>query len=153
MKKRRLFDLIVESGVLISLSGMIFSIVIQVFTRFFMESAPSWTEEAARMFFIFAVAFGSGLAIRDNEYVHLDYFLNKIPIRTKNRIQLIINGIVLFFGILISFYAVKFIEIGSVETSPSLQIRMSYIFSTMLIMGVLLTIYSAMELLIKIKKA
>lgn len=153
MKKRRLFDLIVESGVLISLTGMIFSIVIQVFTRFFMQSAPSWTEEAARMFFIFAVAFGAGLAIRDNQYVQLDYFLNRIPIRTKNSIQLIINGIVLFFGILISFYAVKFIQIGSTETSPSLQIRMSYIFSSMLIMGILLTFYSAKEILIKIKKA
>jgi TRAP-type C4-dicarboxylate transport system permease small subunit len=153
MKNRRPFDLIVESGVLISLTGMIFSIVIQVFTRFFMESAPSWTEEAARMFFIFAVAFGAGLAIRDNQYVQLDYFLNRIPIRTKNRIQLIINGIVLFFGILISFYAVKFIQIGSTETSPSLQIRMSYIFSSMLIMGILLTFYSAKKILIKIKKA
>ncbi|MFW6289654.1 MAG: TRAP transporter small permease subunit, partial [Mariniphaga sp.] len=34
---------------------MIAVVTLQVFTRYFMESSPHWTEEAARMLFIYAV--------------------------------------------------------------------------------------------------
>ena len=152
MKIKRYVDLFVESGVIISLTGMILSVVIQVFSRFFLESAPHWTEEAARMFFIFSVAFGSGLAIRDHGYVQLDYFLDKFQAKTKYRIQLIIHGIILLFGILISFYSIKFIQIGSSETSPSLHINMAYVFSSILILGILIVYYSGIVLVIKTKQ-
>ena len=152
MKIKKYVDFFVESGVIISLIGMILSVVIQVFTRFFLESAPHWTEEAARIFFIFAVAFGSGLAIRDHGYVQLDYFLDKFHANTKSRIQVIIHGVILFFGILISFYSINFIHIGSSETSPSLQINMSFVFSSMFILGILVVYYSVIELVVKTKQ-
>jgi TRAP-type C4-dicarboxylate transport system permease small subunit len=149
MKMRKIIDFIVESAVILSLTGMVISVVVQVFTRFFMESAPHWTEEAARMFFIFSVAFGSGLAIRDHAFVQLDYFLNKLNVSYKHKILVIIQGIILIFGILLSYYSIKFIGIGSTETSPSLQIKMSYVFSSMFILGILVTYYSAFVIVIK----
>lgn len=152
MNFKKYLDLFVESGVIISLTGMILSVVIQVFTRFFLESAPHWTEEAARIFFIFSVAFGSGLAIRDQGYVHLEYFLDKLNVKTKYRIQMIIHGVIMLFGILISFYSIKFIQIGSSETSPSLQINMAYVFSSMFIFGILIVYYSAVVLVVKSKQ-
>ncbi len=152
MKIRKYVDLLVESGVVLSLLGMVISVVIQVFTRFFMESAPHWTEEAARIFFIFSVAFGSGLAIRDHAFVQLDYFMNKLKASNKNIVQMIIHVIILLFGLLLSYYSIKFIGIGSSETSPSLQIKMSYVFSSMFILGILVTYYSAFVLLIKTKQ-
>lgn len=152
MKITRYIDLLVETGVVLSLLGMVISVVIQVFTRFFMESAPHWTEEAARIFFIFSVAFGSGLAIRDHAFVQLDYFMNKLNTSNKKIIQIIIHVIILLFGLLLSYYSIKFIGIGSSETSPSLQINMSYVFSSMLILGILVTYYSAFVMLIKTKQ-
>ena len=152
MKIKRYVDLFVKSGVIISLTGMILSVVIQVFSRFFLESAPHWTEEAARIFFIFSVAFGSGLAIRDHGYVQLDYFLDKFHAKTKYRIQMIIHVVIILFGILISFYSIKFIRIGSSETSPSLHINMAYVFSSILILGILIVYYSAIVLVVKTKQ-
>lgn len=152
MKIRRYIDLIVELGVILSLLGMVISVVIQVFTRFFMESAPHWTEEAARIFFIFSVAFGAGLAIRDHAFVQLDYFLNKLDVRHKKIIQMSIHVIILLFGMLLSYYSFIFIGIGSSETSPSLQINMSYVFSSMLILGFLVTYYSAFVILFNTKQ-
>lgn len=152
MKITKYIDLLVETGVVLSLLGMVISVVIQVFTRFFMESAPHWTEEAARIFFIFSVAFGSGLAIRDHAFVQLDYFMNKLNTSNKKIIQIIIHVIILLFGLLLSYYSIKFIGIGSSETSPSLQINMSYVFSSMLILGILVSYYSAFVMLIKTKQ-
>lgn len=55
---------ILKFGTLFSTLGFIVSTLIQVYARFFMESAPPWTEEAARVFFIHAVSFAAGLAMR-----------------------------------------------------------------------------------------
>ena len=151
MKIKKYIDKIVEAGVIISLTAMILSVVVQIFTRFFMDSAPHWTEEAARIFFIFSVAFGAGLAIRDHSYVLLDYFQNKFNSRTKERIQFTIHGIIMLFGVLILYYSIPFIQLGSLETSPSLQINMSYVFSSMLILGILIVYYSAVILVHKSK--
>ena len=38
-------------------------VMIQIISRNFLPSAPSWTEELARYTFIYMVAFGSGVAI------------------------------------------------------------------------------------------
>ena len=151
MKIKKYIDKIVEAGVIISLTAMILSVVVQIFTRFFMDSAPHWTEEAARIFFIFSVAFGAGLAIRDHSYVLLDYFQNKFNSRTKERIQFTIHGIIMLFGVLILYYSIPFIQLGYLETSPSLQINMSYVFSSMLILGILIVYYSAVILVHKSK--
>ncbi len=145
-------DAIVETGVLISISGMITSVVIQVFTRFFMDSAPPWTEETARMFFVFSVAFGAGLALRDHQYIQMEFLLNKCEPKTRYIVQLAIHGIIMLFGILISIYAVEFIRLGMSETSPSLQIKMGYVFSSMLIMGGLIVYYSLGIIFQKLKQ-
>lgn len=142
MNSKKYVDTIVKTGVLISISGMIVSVVIQVFTRFFMDSAPPWTEETARISFVFSVAFGAGLALRDHQYIQLEFLLNKFNPKTKNTIQLAIHGIIMLFGVLISIYSIDFVELGSTETSPTLQIKMDYIFSSMLIMGILIVYYS-----------
>ena len=148
MKINNIIDRFIEFSVIISLSGMIGSVVVQVFTRFFMDSAPHWTEEAARVFFIFSVAFASGLAIRDHAYVRLDYFINKFSVSNRNKILLAIHWIILMFGLLISFYSITFITIGSTETSPSIQINMSFVFSSLLFLGLLISYYSARILFI-----
>ena len=36
------------------------------------HSAPAWTEEAARMCFLYVVAFGAGLAVREGAFVKVD---------------------------------------------------------------------------------
>lgn len=147
MKLKKYVDLISETGVVLSLTGMILSVAIQVFTRFFMDSAPHWTEEVSRIFFVFAIAFGAGLAVRDRSYVQLDYFMNKFSEDNRAKIQLAISILVILFGALISVYSLQFIQLGASETSPSLQINMSFVFSSMFIMGVSIVYYSVVTIL------
>ena len=81
----------------------------------------------------------------------MDYFLDKFHATTKYRIQMIIHVVIILFGILISFYSIKFIQIGSSETSPSLHINMAYVFSSILILGILIVYYSVIVLVVKTK--
>lgn len=139
--------MVANTGVLLSLLGMIGAVVIQVFTRIFIDSAPSWTEELARIFFIYLVAFGGGLAIRDHSYIGLDYFVEKFNPKPLKTILIIVKLIVLLFGMLLLFFSLPFVTIGMTETSPSLGFNMSYLFSSMMVLGGLIVFYSAYDLL------
>lgn len=151
MTLKKAVDMATNTGALLSLIGMIGAVVIQVFARVFIDRAPAWTEELARIFFIYLVAFGGGLAIRDHAYIGLDYFVAKFNQKTINAILMIVKLIVLLFGLSLLFFSLPFVDIGMTETSPSLGFNMSYLFSSMLVLGGLIVFYSAYDLLINKK--
>ena len=64
-------------GTLVSSFALIFSVLLQIYARFFMSNTPAWTEETSRIFFIYTVSFASGLALKDNYFVYLDVFYEK----------------------------------------------------------------------------
>lgn len=139
-------------GTLISTFALIGMVSVQIFARFALESAPSWTEEASRVFFIFAISFGSGLALKDHYFVALDVFYEKFPSQIKSLLNV---GISLLNFILFSIfliYSIFFIQLGSVETSPSLGISMAIPFISMFILGFFMAYFSFLQFLKALKK-
>ena len=129
------WDRIFRVGTLISTIGFIGTVLLQIFARFFLTQAPAWTEEASRLFFVYAMAFAAGLALKDNEYVQLDVLFNALS-DTWQRIIHMGSSLLAFllFGTL-TYFAIPFIQLGSLETSPSMGLDMSIPFASMLVMG------------------
>ena len=130
-----IWDRMLRAGTLISTVGFTGTVLLQIFARFFLEQAPAWTEEASRLFFVYAMAFAAGLAFKDGEYVQLDVLFNALS-KTWQRIIYICSSFLAFvlFGTL-TYFSVPFIQFGSLETSPSMEIAMSIPFGSMLVMG------------------
>ena len=101
-RTKRIIALLLKFGTLISAAGFIGSTLIQIYARFFMESAPSWTEEAARFFFIYAMSFAAGLAMKDKYYVHLDLVYDKLKENQKKVLDLNISIIVFMMFLIMS---------------------------------------------------
>ncbi len=134
-------------GTLLSSFALIFSVLLQIYARFFMSNTPAWTEETSRIFFIYAVSFASGLALKDNYFVYLDVFYESLHPKWQRwilrSIQILIFGL---FGIM-SYQAILFVKLGIHETSASLSISMSYCFFSMCIMSAGMAYYSFLEIL------
>jgi TRAP-type C4-dicarboxylate transport system permease small subunit len=142
----KILNKLLATGTLLSTIGFIGSAVIQIFARFFLASAPSWTEEASRLFFIYAMSFAAGLALHEKYFVELDVFYRKFPKKIQYVIDMLIQlSTVLLFAVM-GFYSVEYIRLGSIETSPSLKIPMSFAFISILIMSVTVVIYAAIEI-------
>lgn len=139
---------ILSLGTLISTMGLLVSIVIQIYGRFFMSSAPSWTEEAARFFFIYTMSFGAGLALRDQEFVRLDLIFRKISPQAKRQLNfwIAITAIVLF--VITGIWSVQYLLMGFKESSPSLQLPMAIPFGGITVMSVSI-IYYAVRVAVK----
>ncbi|NJN25910.1 MAG: TRAP transporter small permease subunit [Cyclobacteriaceae bacterium] len=151
MKAKKVIDFLAETGAISSLMGMIVAVTIQIFSRLFLESAPAWTEELARICFIYTIAFAGGLAIRKQAYIGLDYFVEKFDKKRQMIVLSLVRLAVLLFALVLCYYSIPFVLIGNSETSPSLRVPMSYIFSSLLILSLLLAYYIIHTLVLSLK--
>ncbi len=131
--------------------ALITSVLLQIFARFFLANAPSWTEEASRLFFIYAIAFAAGLALKNKSYVALDFFFEKLSKKTKNILCIIIPILTTALFAIMAIYSMQFVVLGLPEFSPSMKIRMSIAFFSMFIMSASLFYFSFLEIKKSIK--
>ena len=153
-EKRSIIVIFLEWGTVVSALGLIGTVVLQIVTRrFFVDFAPSWTEEASRFFFIYAISFGAGLAQKEGYFISMDYFYNKFNPKMRGILDLLISvsSIVLF--LLMSIFSIFFIQLGTIETSPSLGFPMSVAFTSMFIMSASVLYFLVVQLYDKIKTA
>ncbi len=139
-------------GTYISTYGLLISVLIQIFARFFLPKTPPWTEEASRLFFIYAISFSAGLALKKGAYIYLDVFFNRLPRKVQQLLLIFIPVSVLWLFLLMAIFAIQFIYLGYWEKSPSMNIRMAYIFSSMFIMGTAISYFSVLDIIASIKK-
>lgn len=139
-------------GTLIGTIAFLGAVLLQVFARFFLDSAPSWTEEASRLFFIYAISFASGLAFRSNYFVALDTFYDRFHSKLKTILQLLIPISIFFLFLLVGSFAVPLIELEMNEKSPSLGYPMAVAFFSIAVMAFSICYYSFREIKTFFKK-
>ena len=142
----KVINRLLSLGTLISTAGFIGTTVIQIFARFFLASAPSWTEEASRLFFIYAMSFAAGLALRDKYYVELDVLYQIFSKKLKYIVDIFIQLSIVFLFALMGIFSVQYIWLSSTETSPSMRIPMSFAFVSLLIMSGTVVLYALVEI-------
>ena len=146
MKKAEyIISRILKIGTLLSSIALIGTVLLQIFARFALPSAPSWTEEASRFFFMYAICFAAGLAIKTRYYVYLDILSRRLSARGQ---RLLISGIafiVCALFLVFSFYAISFTMQGHAEHSPSLGLPMSLAFGSMIVMGASISFFSFIQ--------
>lgn len=118
---------------IIGLVGFILSVLIQVVSRTFLPTAPSWTEEAARYLFIFMVAFAGNAAVINDEYVGVEMLTDLFPKTVQKIIKIVIMAGLCVFSVFVFVNCV----IGSkgllavtpaTMVSTALTIPMKYIY-------------------------
>lgn len=129
-------------GTFFSTLGFVLAILIQIFARLFLTTAPSWTEEAARLFFVIAIGCSAGLALRSGEYVNFDFFYQRMSSAWQDRVAFIIDFLTVVLFVIFTFYAIQFTVMGWAESSPSLKFPMAIPFGGMLILGFSLLVYA-----------
>lgn len=139
-------------GTLVSSLALVLSVLVQIYARFFMENAPSWTEEASRLFFIYAICFASGLAFQQNYFVSLDLITSRLSRRGNLYMEAAINALVFILFLIIAMFSISYIKLGYVEKSPSLGFNMSISFTSILLMSVSICFFASVKICQLIKK-
>ncbi|MFP7335208.1 TRAP transporter small permease [Shouchella clausii] len=141
----------VKSIVSVMLAVLAVLVVLQVTTRFVINVPLAWTEEIARYLMIYIVFLGSGLAMRHNQHIAIDFLLDVIPHKNKARLQTIILSISAVFCLLLAYYGAQltFMVIG--QSTPTLQYSMAWAYAA-IPLGALLMLLNTVALLLNPKK-
>lgn len=129
-------------GAFISTLGFVAAILIQIFARLFLATAPSWTEEAARVFFVLAIGCAAGLGLRSGEYVSFDFIYQRLSEAWQRRMALVIDLLTVVLFTIFTVCAIQFTIMGWAESSPSLKFPMAIPFAGMLLLGFSLLVYA-----------
>ncbi len=114
-------------------------VMVQIISRNFLPSAPSWTEEMARYSFIYMVAFGCGIAILKDEFVSVEFLKDSLEAKGLHKANKVIKILVTIVMLIISLYILVkaeptfcFIKFRMVSTA--MQIPMQYIYFSQILL-------------------
>ena len=104
---------------------MLSALVLQVFSRYVLGSAFSWTEELAIILFAWVVLLTATIAIRDDDHVRLDAALGALPDPARRVWLRVIAVGILGFCILFAWSGVSYVDrtLGQVTAAMRLPIE------------------------------
>ena len=118
----------------------------QVVTRYVFNNPPSWSEELVRFLFVWASFIGAGIGIKEHVHIGIDVFVNLLPEKYRRSAVVLVNLIIIGFGIFLIFSSLPVVKMTNRQLSPANGIPMSYIYFSVVIMGILCILYSLFEI-------
>ena len=139
----RCLDYCLWAGSLLSMFLLVGVVLLQVFARVALPQVPAWTEEASRFFFIWAVGFAAGPAVRAQAYVDVDSFTTHLPEKAQLGVAVIIDTILAIFCAIMAYESTKlFINVAG-QTSAALLWPMRVFYAAVLLQTAMIALYQA----------
>jgi TRAP-type transport system small permease protein len=117
-------------------------IFIGVYTRYVTGEAASWYEELARYLFIWMAFLGAAVAVRRKGHFVVHLLVDRFRPPMRRVLELFCWVIVMGFSIFIAVQGVHVMQGVSVQTSPALDLTLSWVFLALPVHGVLSFLYA-----------
>jgi TRAP-type C4-dicarboxylate transport system permease small subunit len=109
MSKSKVVKLV--EGVCLFIFVMLVSLVIlQVFFRYVAKTSVPWTEEIARVLYIWLVFIGVAIVEAENAQIKTTYLLEKFPLKVRYVLEVIINILSIVFLIIFFVGSIKMLR-------------------------------------------
>jgi TRAP-type transport system small permease protein len=118
-------------------------VLLQVFARVALPQVPSWTEEASRFIFMWAVAFAAGPAVCEQAYVDVDSFTVHLPQKIQLWLAILIDISLVAFTALMAYESTKLVIAVEGQTSAALLWPMRVFFASVWLQTTMLALYLA----------
>ena len=114
---------------------LLFTIIVivvnlQIFFRYVLRQPLFWSMEVAQLAFIYLAIFGGGLALINNEFTKVEFFVNLISKRVRKIFEVLEHILILIFLIIAGYKSEELIYQAkiTVNVTPALVIPMDYIY-------------------------
>lgn len=138
---------------IIALQVAVLSVIVllQVVFRYVFNSPLAWTEEASRFLLVWIVLLGAAIGIKRKSHFTVDIFFKKLSKIKQRSLQFALD--VFLFILIFDVMVINGVYLSNLtfrQISPALNIRMSYVYSAVLVGGILSCCYVLEDILLYI---
>lgn len=131
------------------LVAMTVLVAYQVFSRFILNSSPSWTEVSAIMVMSWFIFLGAAVGVRENFHMGFDVLLYVLPQGSKAALRTISDLIVLTFALGMVWYGGKLVVLTWQSTVPSLGLPGGFDYLPLVGGGLLISLFSLERMVLR----
>jgi TRAP-type C4-dicarboxylate transport system permease small subunit len=121
----------------IMFSISVFSVVLQVFFRYFLHNSLIWSNEVCRFSFLWVVFIGTAVVLQDGDHIVIDVLLTALPPKPRNITALFGYALIAVFTAAITVMGIRLVisTNGSLSSALRLPINLLLYLSLPLGMG------------------
>ena len=127
------------------------SVFLQVLIRFVFKHPLPWTEEIARIAFVYCIFVGATIAVRENSHLSVDFLLVILPKRVARAAVFLGMLLVGVFLIFVTWQGVVLVLATGVQMSPVMQVPFKYLYLILPVSGALMLLYLVANMLALIR--
>jgi TRAP-type C4-dicarboxylate transport system permease small subunit len=146
---KQTIDTVLEYALVLLMGISVLNVLWQVITRFLLKNPSSYTEEIARFLLIWIGLLGAAYGIGKKIHLAIDVLKQKLPERKRRRIEILINGFILLFAVLVmiigGIYLVN-LTFDLHQISAALQLKLGYVYLAVPLSGVIMVLYSLLNI-------
>lgn len=132
-----------KNALIVITGGMILIICYQVFGRYVLNRAPSWSEEIARFCLVWMSFLGTALIVRYGTSIRVDFFMKMIPREeTRKVLDLVSDIVILGFSLFMVGVGILHVKHSFPYTTEALHIPMYYLNSSVPISGLFMSCFA-----------
>jgi TRAP-type C4-dicarboxylate transport system permease small subunit len=127
------------------------SVFLQVLIRFVFKYPLPWTEEIARIAFVYCIFVGATIAVRENSHLHVDFLLVILPKRVARAAVFLGMLLVGVFLVFVTWQGVVLVLATGVQMSPVMQLPFKYLYLILPVSGAIMLLYLVANMLALIR--
>ena len=136
---------LVEYIVAILMGLMTIVVFVQVLFRLFAGSLP-WSEELARYMMIYLGYMGASVGVKYGNHIAVEFLSTMLPKKGQDVLQIVVDLLSLVCFAVIIFYGLKVVNITMMQKSPAMQVKMGYIYFSLVLGGGLMFFQCVVDL-------
>ena len=123
------------------------SVFLQVLIRFVFKYPLPWTEEIARIAFVYCVFIGATIAVRENSHLHVDALLVVLPKKVASALVFLGMLLVGVFLIFVTWQGIVLVRATGVQMTPVMQVPFKHLYLILPISGALMLLFLVANML------
>lgn len=127
-------------------AAMVVLLFIQVVGRYVFDDPPDWTEELARMVFIYLTFVGGALAIVRNAHLRIESFHSRLSPRSKMALDIVLVMVGVIFLAATLYHSIGLLGRLSHQPMSSVPISKAFMFAAVPVGCALMLIYELLRI-------
>ena len=132
-KSYHLLDEGIKYAIVVVFLVMVITGSAQVFNRYILNQSLSWGEELQKFSHIWLIFLTIPVAYRNKSHLGMNLLYRKLSDRSRFVFDLIIHLLWFSFGLTLILISTDLVHIGVIQKSPGLGIKMSWVYSGIII--------------------